>query len=159
MGKSEKTETEKSEQGGDYETKKKFCSVIAKPLADEKLCKKVYKLAKKASKRKQIRRGVKEVVKALRKNTKGICILAGDISPIDVLTHIPIVCEDHKVQYIYVPSKEDLGAAALSKRPTSCLLILPKPLKGGEGDEAEAKEFAEAYNEVEKKVKASQIVF
>jgi hypothetical protein len=54
-----------------YEAKSKFCSVIAKPLADEKLCKKVLKLAKKASKRKQIRRGVKEVVKALRKNAKG----------------------------------------------------------------------------------------
>lgn len=159
MGKSEKTTDTDKESGGDYEQKKKFCAVIAKPLADEKLCKKVYKLAKKASKRKQIRRGVKEVVKALRKNSKGICVLAGDISPIDVLTHIPIVCEDHKVQYIYVPSKEDLGAAALSKRPTSCLLILPKPIKGGDGDEEEAKEFAEAYSEVEKKVKAAQIVF
>lgn len=72
MGKAEKSEiTEKGEQGGDYESKKRFCSVIAKPLADEKLCKKVYRLAKKASKRKQIRRGVKEVVKALRKNSKG----------------------------------------------------------------------------------------
>ncbi|PNH04466.1 H/ACA ribonucleoprotein complex subunit 2 [Tetrabaena socialis] len=157
--KSEKSGEEKGEQGGDYEQKKKFCSIIAKPLAEEKLCKKVYKLAKKASKRKQIRRGVKEVVKALRKNSKGICILAGDISPIDVLTHIPIVCEDHKIQYIYVPSKEDLGAAALSKRPTSCLLILPKPIKGGDGDEAEAKEFAEAYSEVEKKLKAAAVVF
>lgn len=35
-----------------------------------------------------------------------ICILAGDISPIDVLTHIPIVCEDHGIPYVYVPSKE-----------------------------------------------------
>lgn len=71
MGKSEKTTDTDKESGGDYEQKKKFCAVIAKPLADEKLCKKVYKLAKKASKRKQIRRGVKEVVKALRKNSKG----------------------------------------------------------------------------------------
>ncbi len=54
-----------------WETKVKFCSVIAKPLSDEKMCKRVLKLAKKASKRKQIRRGVKEVVKALRKNAKG----------------------------------------------------------------------------------------
>ena len=35
-----------------------------------------------------------------------ICILAGDISPVDVLTHIPIICEDHHIPYIYVPSKE-----------------------------------------------------
>jgi H/ACA ribonucleoprotein complex subunit 2 len=31
----------------------------------------VLKLAKKAAKRKQIKRGVKEVVKAIRKNNKG----------------------------------------------------------------------------------------
>jgi hypothetical protein len=37
---------------------------------------------------------------------RSICVLAGDISPIDVITHIPIVCEDNKVPYIYVPSKE-----------------------------------------------------
>jgi len=47
------------------------CPQIANPLAEEKLCKKVLKLCKKASKRKQIRRGVKEVVKALRKKQKG----------------------------------------------------------------------------------------
>lgn len=35
-----------------------------------------------------------------------ICILAGDISPVDVITHIPIVCEDNKIPYIFVPSKE-----------------------------------------------------
>ncbi|KAI8474821.1 MAG: nucleolar protein, small subunit of H/ACA snoRNP [Monoraphidium minutum] len=167
MGKKDKTpkSAEKpaaEDAGGDaadampYATRVKFCSVIAKPLADEKFCKKVLKLAKKAAKRKQLKRGVKEVVKAIRKNVKGICILAGDISPIDVITHIPVVCEDSKIPYIYVPSKEELGAAALSKRPTSCMLILPKPPKGGD-DDAEAKEFAEAYSEVEKKVKASEV--
>lgn len=55
-------------------------SIIAKPLADDKLCKKVLKLAKKGAKRKQIKRGVKEVVKALRKNTQG-CAIAVHASP------------------------------------------------------------------------------
>ena len=59
------------EEGASYESKLKFISVIAKPLADEKLCKRVLKLCKKATKRKAIRRGVKEVVKALRKKAKG----------------------------------------------------------------------------------------
>jgi H/ACA ribonucleoprotein complex subunit 2 len=147
-----------------YDERKKFVSIIAKPLADEKLTKKVLKLAKRAAKRRQIKRGVKEVVKALRKGAKGVVVLAGDISPIDVLTHIPVVCEDAGVPYVYVPSKEELGAAALSKRPTSCMLLLPKapPRKSGkdgkgeakgEDDEAEAKEVAEAYAECEKKIK------
>lgn len=178
MGKSDKSADKKKDKkasdGGDastpakkpaapalsYDERKKFVSVIAKPLADEKLTKKVLKLAKRAAKRRQIKRGVKEVVKALRKGQKGVVVLAGDISPIDVLTHIPVVCEDAGVPYVYVPSKEELGAAALSKRPTSCMLLLPKapPRKAGakdkgDDDEAEAKEVAEAYAECEKKIK------
>ena len=75
---------------------------------------------------KGIRRGVKEVVKALRKNEKGICIIAGDISPIDVISHVPVYCEEKDVVYMYVPSKQDLGAAASTKRPTSVVLVSAK---------------------------------
>lgn len=35
-----------------------------------------------------------------------VVLLAGDISPVDVLTHIPIICEDQGIPYIYLPSKE-----------------------------------------------------
>lgn len=35
-----------------------------------------------------------------------LVIIAGDISPIDVITHVPILCEDANIPYIYVPSKE-----------------------------------------------------
>ena len=44
--------------------------------------------------------------------------------------------------------QEELGAAGLTKRPTSCMLILPKPLKGSAPADDEAKEFAESYAEV-----------
>ncbi len=35
-----------------------------------------------------------------------VCIIAGDISPIDVISPLPVLCEDHNVPYMYVPSKE-----------------------------------------------------
>lgn len=104
----------------------KFVSKIAQPLASKKTTKKLHKLVKKASQAKFVRRGVKEVVKALRKGNKGFCIIAGDISPIDVVVHLPIMCEDRRIPYFYVPSKLDLGAAASTKRPTSCILVTPK---------------------------------
>eukprot|EP01092_Planopodium_desertum_P003630 TRINITY_DN1674_c0_g1_i1.p1 TRINITY_DN1674_c0_g1~~TRINITY_DN1674_c0_g1_i1.p1 ORF type:complete len:154 (-),score=0.32 TRINITY_DN1674_c0_g1_i1:39-437(-) len=99
---------------------------IAKPLADSKQTKRVLKLVKKAIKAKGVRRGVKEVVKALRKGTykKAICVLAADISPMDVITHIPILCEDSDIKYVFVPSKEELGVACSTKRPTSCVLVV-----------------------------------
>lgn len=100
-------------------------NAIAKPLASKKTTKKIHKLVKKASNVKCVKRGVKEVVKALRKGEKGFCIIAGDISPIDVISHLPIMCEDREIPYFYVPSKHDLGAASATKRPTSCILVNP----------------------------------
>eukprot|EP00794_Sanderia_malayensis_P005350 gene5350-6021_t len=101
-------------------------SVISKPLASKKLTKKLYKTVKKASKEKSLRRGVKEVAKALRKNEKGFVILAGDVSPIDVISHLPILCEDNEIPYCYVPSRMDLGLASQTKRPTSVILVKEK---------------------------------
>jgi H/ACA ribonucleoprotein complex subunit 2 len=88
--------------------------------------KKVYKAVKKAAEKKWLRRGVKEVVKALRKGEKGLCVIAGDIAPIDVISHIPVFCEEQEVPYIFVNSKADLGAAGNTKRPTSVVLISTK---------------------------------
>ncbi|OMH78864.1 H/ACA ribonucleoprotein complex subunit 2, partial [Zancudomyces culisetae] len=50
--------------------------------------------------------------------------MAGNISPIDVLSHVPVVCEDNEVPYVFVHSKEELGFAVSTKRPTSCIMIV-----------------------------------
>ena len=134
-------------------------------------------------------------------------MIAGDISPIDVITHLPVFCEDRDVPYIFVPSKEvqpeqvhalssklaklsgtpaasrgedattswhkgssnsrplqshaqELGAAAMTKRPTSCMLLLPKPAKPNKEDtEEEAKEYADSYTDVHTRVKAVQPLY
>lgn len=111
------------EEGQDDDAKRTRVSAIANPLASKKLTKSVLKVIQKASAAKLVRRGVKEVVKALKKDEKGLCVIAGDISPIDVICHIPIYCEEKLVPYIYVPSKEDLGAASQTKRPTSIVMV------------------------------------
>ena len=82
-----------------------FVSPIAEPLASEKLDKKLIKLVKKGMKEKIVKRGVKETVKAVRKGKKGLVVIAADISPIDVLSHLPILCEDENVPYMYVRSR------------------------------------------------------
>jgi H/ACA ribonucleoprotein complex subunit 2 len=87
------------------------------------------------------------VVKAVRKGEKGICVIAGDISPIDVISHLPCLCEDNDVPFVFVPSKEARGTAGQTKRPTSCVLI--KPSKNSE--------LKEKYDETYKKVKSMQV--
>ena len=147
------SKTKEDSDGGDGELRP-VCA-IAKPLADVGFHKKILKVVKKASKHKQVKRGVKEVVKALRKDIKGLCVIAGDISPIDVITHIPILCEEMGVPYIYVHSKEELGAAGQTKRPTSCMLVLPETQKGGEKMSSDdASEFKDMYGKVVSKIKS-----
>ncbi|CAN8298705.1 unnamed protein product [Cochlearia groenlandica] len=123
------TEAEKSIQ---KEKTKKVISLapIAKPLAGKKLQKKTFKLIHKAAGQKCLKRGVKEVVKSIRRGQKGLCVIAGNISPIDVITHLPILCERAEIPYVYVPSKEDLAQAGATKRPTCCVLVMLKPAKG-----------------------------
>lgn len=57
--------------------------------------------------------------------------MAGDISPIDVLTHMPVLCEDANIPYAFVPSKTELGQAGSTRRPTCCVMIpVPKTEDG-----------------------------
>ncbi|KAI8608170.1 50S ribosomal protein L30e-like protein [Chytriomyces sp. MP71] len=139
-----------ADEGPSYEQRLLSCSAIAHPLASKKLTKRVYKTIKKAAKAKGIKRGVKEVIKGLRKGAKGIVVIAGDISPIDVITHIPVLCEENDVPYIYTPSKQDLGAASNTKRPTSCIMVVDvKNIKNKEAAEG----YKEAFDEVHVEVK------
>jgi H/ACA ribonucleoprotein complex subunit 2 len=116
------TEAKKS-SSKTYEERVKAVNCISHPLSNKKSTKKAHKLVKKASSIKHIRRGVKEVIKGIRKGEKGLAILAGDIYPLDVISHIPVLLEEKDIPYIFVPSKQDLGAAASTKRPTSVVLV------------------------------------
>lgn len=55
-----------------------------------------------------------------------ICILAGDISPIDVITHIPVLCEENQIPYIYVPSKEVRSVQFLTADLLAALCTISK---------------------------------
>lgn len=114
-----------------------YVSPIADPLMAGKLYSKTLKLVRKASEAKSIRRGVPEVAKAIRKGQKGyvyfastiihhvrrLVILAADIYPVEVVAHLPVFCEEKNVLYSYVPSRQALGAACLTKRAASAIMV------------------------------------
>lgn len=121
---------------------------------------------------KSLKRGVKEVVKALRKSPvppanasldipNGIVILAADISPMDVISHIPVLCEDHGIPYVFVTSRAELGASAATKRPTSVAMVVPKSASKNKKLDAEGdgEDFSKVYEELAKLVqKESKVV-
>jgi H/ACA ribonucleoprotein complex subunit 2 len=47
-----------------------------------------------------------------------------------VLSHLPILCEEKGVAYIYVRSRAEIGEACKTKRPTSCVFIANPGKKG-----------------------------
>lgn len=51
-------------------------------------------------------------------------IFAGDVSPIDIMCHMPIVCEEQNIPYCYIPSQHDLALAVGFSN--SCLMTLIK---------------------------------
>lgn len=81
-------------------------------------------------------------------------ILAADISPMDVISHIPVLCEDHHIPYIYVSSRAELGMAGQTKRPTSVVMIVRDVTgkKRAEKKEEDGEDWSETYKSLVKVV-------
>ncbi|KAL6445577.1 hypothetical protein ACFW04_000841 [Cataglyphis niger] len=111
-----------------YEKKLQLVNAIAKPIAPKKLTKKIYKCIKKASKHKTyLRNGLKDVQKHLRKGETGLVVFAGDVYPIEIMCHLPVVCEDKNIPYCFTPSRLDIGTAMGVKRGSLMVLIKEHP--------------------------------
>eukprot|EP00756_Hemistasia_phaeocysticola_P030856 Hpha_TRINITY_DN16313_c0_g7::TRINITY_DN16313_c0_g7_i1::g.61542::m.61542/K12845/SNU13, NHP2L; U4/U6 small nuclear ribonucleoprotein SNU13 len=82
------------------------------PLAGEQLTRTILDLVQQASNFKQLKKGANEATKSLNRGIAELIVLAGDTNPIEILLHLPLLCEDKNVPYIFVPSKAALGRAA-----------------------------------------------
>jgi H/ACA ribonucleoprotein complex subunit 2 len=68
----------------------------------------------------------------------------------DVISHIPVLCEDHNIPYIYVTSRADLGAAGNTKRPTSVVMVAAEKKKKKGSATEQSEEYGEVYTELKK---------
>ncbi|KAI4100943.1 MAG: hypothetical protein L6R37_005149 [Teloschistes peruensis] len=84
---------------------------LAWPIADQALTQNILDLIQQASHYRQLKKGANEATKTLNRGTTEIIILAADTSPLAILLHLPLLCEDKNVPYVYVPSKVALGRA------------------------------------------------
>jgi H/ACA ribonucleoprotein complex subunit 2 len=103
---------------------------ISSPFSSDKpkLTKKLYSLifkAVSANKKRGVVKGIKDVTKAVRKGAKGVVVIGADVSPFDVISHLPVLLEEKKLPYVFVPSRGDLGAATQCKRATTVVLLRP----------------------------------
>jgi len=93
------------------------------PLANEKVSKALLDLVQQASNYKQLKKGANEATKTLNRGVAELIIMAGDVNPIEILLHLPLLCEDKNVPYVFVPSRTALGRAAGVTRNVSAVSI------------------------------------
>jgi large subunit ribosomal protein L7Ae len=77
-----------------------------------------------ASKSGVVRKGTNEATKAVERSIAKLVVIAEDVDPPEVIAHLPILCEERKIPYVFVPSKEQLGKAVGIDVPSAAACIL-----------------------------------
>ncbi|AHL22241.1 MULTISPECIES: 50S ribosomal protein L7Ae [Thermococcus] len=72
----------------------------------------------------RIRKGTNETTKAVERGQAKLVIIAEDVDPEEIVAHLPPLCEEKEIPYIYVPSKKELGAAAGIEVPAASVAII-----------------------------------
>jgi large subunit ribosomal protein L7Ae len=91
---------------------------ISKELADA-----AYEALQIASKTGTVRKGTNETTKAIERAQAKLVIIAEDVDPPEVVAHLPLLCEERKIPYIFVPSKEKIGTAVGIDVPAASVCI------------------------------------
>jgi len=88
------------------------------------LIEKVYEAIEVAKTTGKIRKGTNETTKAIERGTAKLVVVAKDVTPPEIVMHIPLLSEEKEIACVQVPSKEELGAAAGLSVGTSCVAIV-----------------------------------
>lgn len=89
-----------------------------------------YEALQVASKTGSVRKGTNETTKAIERSIAKLVVIAGDVDPPEVVAHIPILCEERKIPYVFVPSKMKIGSAVGIDVPAASVCIVDE----GEAD-------------------------
>src|SRR5437762_13370626 len=73
---------------------------------------KTYQILQVAKDTGKLRKGTNESTKAIERGIAKLVVIAEDVEPPQVVAHLPILCEERKIPYLYVPSKLELGNSA-----------------------------------------------
>ncbi|KAG8217583.1 50S ribosomal protein L30e-like protein, partial [Butyriboletus roseoflavus] len=87
------------------------------PLADEPLTNSILDLVQQAGQYKQLKKGANEATKTLNRGVAEFIVLTADTEPLEILLHLPLLCEEKNVPYVFIPSKAALGRACNVSRP------------------------------------------
>ena len=72
----------------------------------------------------KIRKGTNETTKAIERGLAKLVVIAEDVEPPEVVAHLPLLCEERKIPYIFVPSKMQLGTSIGIDVPSAASCIV-----------------------------------
>lgn len=78
----------------------------------------------------KIKKGTNETTKAVERGVAKLVYIAKDVDPPEIVAHLPLLCEEKNVPYLYVNTKSRLGEAAGLRVDCSAVAVI---------DEGEAK--------------------
>ncbi len=78
----------------------------------DSLAEKTYNAIEKARDTGKVVIGTNEVTKSIERNDADLVIVAGDVSPEEIVMHIPSLADERDISFTFVPEKEELGLAA-----------------------------------------------
>jgi large subunit ribosomal protein L7Ae len=79
--------------------------------ASKDLVNAVYEAMRVAKQSGKVRKGTNETTKAIERGISKLVVIAEDVEPPEVVAHLPILCEERNAPFIFVPSKQQLGAS------------------------------------------------
>ncbi|XP_039007074.1 13 kDa ribonucleoprotein-associated protein-like [Hibiscus syriacus] len=65
-------------------------------------------------------KGANEATKTLNRGISEFVVMAADTEPLEILLHLPLLAEDKNVPYVFVPSKQALGACGVTRPVIAC---------------------------------------
>jgi len=72
----------------------------------------VYEVLEKARKTGKVEKGTNEATKAAELGTAKLIVYAADVSPKEIVQHLPIICKEKNIPCVEADSKKKLGLAA-----------------------------------------------
>lgn len=90
-------------------------------MVDEAKVLEIVEIARNSGK---IRKGANEATKAIEKGEAKLVVYASDVSPKEIIMHLPLLCKDKNIMCVEVSKKEDLGAAAGLSLGTAAVVVV-----------------------------------
>ena len=95
----------------------------------------------------RLKKGSNEVTKAAERGTAQMTVMAENVNPAELLAHIPLICKEKNIPFIYVEDQAYLAeAAGMSSGAKTAAIALMEVSKGAQEAFSGVKNQAAALN-------------